>query len=116
MCYLFLAALPPDHEAGQFLRSKANESYRAFAVKLVRHDGSTRAGVTWGSLIAVTGITSVYTLYRTAWFVSISQCQPVIKRIYERALEKLDETNGDDLKSTKFELLWWTSYLSTSKR
>ncbi|KAF8847864.1 hypothetical protein BDZ45DRAFT_681613 [Acephala macrosclerotiorum] len=89
----------------------------AVAVKLIEHGRSTGAKVAWGSLIAATGITAGYTLYRTAWFGSISLCQPVIKRIYERALgNELDETDRDDLKSPKFELLWWTSYFSTSKR
>jgi hypothetical protein len=92
-------------------------SCRTVAAKLLEQGKSTGAKLTWGTLIGADGIMASYTLYRTAWFGSLIRCQPVIKRIYERTLgNELDETDRDNLKSTKFNVLWWTSYLVTSKR
>lgn len=92
-------------------------SRRTVTVKLLEQSKSTGAKIMWGTLISADGIMFGYTLYRTAWFGSITQCRPVIKRLYQRTLEdQLDETDRDDLKSTKFDVLWWTSYLATSKR
>lgn len=85
-------------------------------MKLTEYGKSMGEKVTWGTSVVGLGATAAYTVYRTAWYGSLSLCKPVIQRIYERTQENtLDETDGEELKSTRFQLLWWTSYLSTSK-
>lgn len=117
LCVISSSRLPRLLKWLQFSRSRANEISRAVAVNLTEYGTSTAAKVARGTSITALGLVSGYSVCRTAWCGSIGLCKPVIKRIYQRAQENtLDETDRDDLKSTKFQLLWWTSYLSTSKR